>query len=681
MLSTTQYYFYAGSNFIDFSMYPDFDPKRLMAVINTTVGQTLIYATGGSSGSPTGGSFSGSTGNYQLYLNYNTSSAGMSDYDILQIIYDESVGVEEAKSSVDIVSGKAGLDINVLSSSFGGTVGDVMPAPFQDNALSIGVLNGGVLESPAMNVNNELIVDVTQSGPVPISMSGSVNVYGTVSVDNFPATQAVTGTFWPGTQPVSATSLPLPTGASTSSLQTTGNSSLSSIDGKFTTLNGSVSTSALQTTGNAVLTSIDSKATSIDNKFPTQGQKASSGSLPIVIASDQSSIPVTQTEIYITGQATLTAGNNIFLSTAGAGSTDTLGYKTGSVQIVSAATSGTFFFEQSNDNINFQPIAVFRSDSASPNAIVTAITPSASSFFYHFPIKSRYIRCRITTVLNTTVQSFLRLSQESWSPIVPNITNATAANLNATVAGALTSVGTITTVTGVTTVSGVTSANLSAATATDISLASFTTTATSANISMANIQAASFLMNVTAITGTNVTLDITIQETYDGANFFDVYHFPRITAAGQYITPSLKLSGIGIRYVRTVSGTTPSITMSGIRISRSLSTGYIRSFINRAIDPNTLNSTTPSYLVEGSINVHLCVTMAAGGSSSPVFKLQGTEDQTNWYDLGAGTITAAPSTSSAINYNGLQPKYVRAITSTAGTGAVLTSLCIKSVGV
>ena len=62
------------------------------------------------------------------------------------------------------------------------------------------------------------------------------------------------------TQPISAASLPLPAGAATSALQTTGNSSLSSIDGKLPA---------------------------------TLGQKPSATSLAVVIASDQSSIAVT----------------------------------------------------------------------------------------------------------------------------------------------------------------------------------------------------------------------------------------------------------------------------------------------------------------------------------------------------------------------------------------------------
>lgn len=73
---------------------------------------------------------------------------------------------------------------------------------------------------------------------------------------------------------VSASSLPLPTGASTSALQTTGNASLSSIDGKFGTL----------------------------------GQKAMAGSAPVVIASDQSTLPVSAASLPLpTGAATSAA--------------------------------------------------------------------------------------------------------------------------------------------------------------------------------------------------------------------------------------------------------------------------------------------------------------------------------------------------------------------------------------
>jgi hypothetical protein len=66
------------------------------------------------------------------------------------------------------------------------------------------------------NASLEIANDV--GNPVPISDAG-----GSITVD---------GTFWQATQPISAASLPLPTGAATAANQTTGNTSLSSIDGK-----------------------------------------------------------------------------------------------------------------------------------------------------------------------------------------------------------------------------------------------------------------------------------------------------------------------------------------------------------------------------------------------------------------------------------------------------------------
>lgn len=108
-----------------------------------------------------------------------------------------------------------------------------------------------------------------------VSISGSVTASGTVAVSNFPVTQ-----------PVSAVALPLPSGASTSALQTTGNNSLSSIDGKIVAVNtGAVvvsssalptgaSTSALQTTGNTSLSSIDGKIVTVNTGAVTVSASA-----------------------------------------------------------------------------------------------------------------------------------------------------------------------------------------------------------------------------------------------------------------------------------------------------------------------------------------------------------------------------------------------------------------------
>jgi len=122
----------------------------------------------------------------------------------------------------------------------------------------------------------ELATSVGAARATDINNKTATLVSGRVPVDGSGVTQPVSGTFWQTTQPVSAASLPLPSGASTSALQTTGNTSLSNIDGKLPALidglipvDGSLvvqpisatslplpsgaSTSALQAAGNASL--------------------------------------------------------------------------------------------------------------------------------------------------------------------------------------------------------------------------------------------------------------------------------------------------------------------------------------------------------------------------------------------------------------------------------------------
>ncbi len=612
MLPTTQYTFSVGSNNIDFSVYPDFDPKRLLAVINTSVGQTIVYATGGGPSSATGGSFSGSIGAYILTLTFNCSAAGMSDTDTLQIIYDESVGTEEAKASIDIVSGKAGLDVNLLNSSFGGTLGAVMPAPFQDNALSIGILSGGVLESPSMNVNNELIVDVTQSGTIPVSLAGTLPV----DLTSFNGGNGLTPT-----QPLPATPTNPATGA-----------------------------------------------------YQTFGSGVSDANTPRVVIASNQVVATSMPDLFITGQAAQTAiVSNIISDPSSATATDASGYRSGTIQIVSTGTGGTFILEGSNNNVTFQPIPIFNHSLLTGAAIVAAITATVSQNIFVFPIQTRYIRLRIvTTITGGSIQAHTRISQASFASFTSAISQPTAANLNATVVGSLTSVGTIT---------SITAAQLAASTVTDIALLAITTTQTSANITTNNSANMAFQVSVTATSGVGQFMDVVVQETFDGTNYFDIYHFPRITAIGQYQSPQIRISGSGIRYVRTVGGTTPSFTNIVVRPARQTSSDIWRNFINRTIDPNTLNSTTPSYLVEGCDQFQLAVTMNAGGTA-PIFKLIGSNDNLNFYDVPSTTLTTTPASSvQIVSSSQCLPKFVRAITSTAGIGSSMFCLCITARGV
>ena len=81
--------------------------------------------------------------------------------------------------------------------------------------------------------------DVSSSNPMPVTGTVTANTGLTqplTDVQLRALAVPVSGTFFQATQPVSAASLPLPSGASTSALQTTGNTSLSNIDGKLPAL-------------------------------------------------------------------------------------------------------------------------------------------------------------------------------------------------------------------------------------------------------------------------------------------------------------------------------------------------------------------------------------------------------------------------------------------------------------
>lgn len=160
---------------------------------------------------------------------------------------------------------------------------------------------GGTGDASAANQTTEITkltsIDTKLSGPIPVSdnggsltVDGTVAVSGTVpvsgpltdtqirasalpvSVGNFPASQAVTGTFFQATQPVSASSLPLPSGAST-----------------------------------------EATLSAMSAKLPASvGQKTMAASLPVTLASDQGAIatmkaPTGGTNVLKTGTITTTA--------------------------------------------------------------------------------------------------------------------------------------------------------------------------------------------------------------------------------------------------------------------------------------------------------------------------------------------------------------------------------------
>jgi hypothetical protein len=232
------------------------------------------------------------------------------------------------------------------------------------------------------------------------------------------------------------------------------------------------------------------------------------------------------------------------------------------------------------------------------------------------------------------------------------------------------------------TVSTVSTASLAAnVIVNDTASGAITTTATSTTVTPGSgTLSQEFNIIVTAVSGTNPTLDFTVQESDDsGTNFYDVYQLPRITAAGQYRTPLIPLTGNRVRYVRTVGGTTPSFTSSINRLQSHTSNPVQRQFFDRTVVPNTLNSTSPAFFTEGCADLVVMVNMGAITTTAPVFALQVSVDNTNWVQLGAD-ITTAASTTSILQVSNAQARFSRLLVKTAGSGATLGYVMVKGVG-
>lgn len=150
------------------------------------------------------------------------------------------------------------------------------PATQAISAASLPLPTGAATESTLSSLNSKVVTVDTGNVTISSALPAGSNTIGKIDQGLGGASAwKVDGSAV--TQPISAASLPLPTGAATSALQTTGNSSLSSIDSKFNTL----------------------------------GQKTSANSAPVVLASDQSAIPITDNGGSITVDGTVAISGSV----------------------------------------------------------------------------------------------------------------------------------------------------------------------------------------------------------------------------------------------------------------------------------------------------------------------------------------------------------------------------------
>lgn len=154
-------------------------------------------------------------------------------------------------------------------------------------------------------------------------------------------------------------------------------------------------------------------------------------------------------DLYILGQGVQTAINqNISLAVSGTTSTDSIGYRMVSIQIVPTGTvsSGVVTFEGSNDNTTFVPLLLYDDASTTANPISTISPTTGVNRFFSGPLHFRYFRARISTIIGGggSIQAYTILRQISFQPNIYTVTQVTASNLNVTATVASTTLTTLT---------------------------------------------------------------------------------------------------------------------------------------------------------------------------------------------------------------------------------------------
>lgn len=161
------------------------------------------------------------------------------------------------------------------------------------------------------------------------------------------------------------------------------------------------------------------------------GQTTSANSFPVVIASNQSAVSTVEQALVLDGQAAQTAVvNNILEAASGSTGTACEDLRSGSVQVTSTGTGGTFIFEQSNDNVNWVALPVFNAALVTGVPITAAITATNSSIIYIFPVRARFVRLRIaTTITGGSIRAFSRFSSEPWTAAAQLVASNSAGNM------------------------------------------------------------------------------------------------------------------------------------------------------------------------------------------------------------------------------------------------------------
>ncbi|MDE3022474.1 MAG: hypothetical protein KGI54_11515 [Pseudomonadota bacterium] len=347
---------------------------------------------------------------------------------------------------------------------------------------------------------------------------------------------------------------------------------------------------------------------------------------------------------------------------------DTQGYN--SLNITTAAMAANM---SAGDDLNGAFVVLSGTNRTLAGSLISTLTANGG---FSFPCIARYIKITVTTA--GTATAYLRaapwVSGYASSLAVANTQTGTAAQnitqLNSTA------------ITGSTNMNSNSTMPTTAASSTVQTFSSGTLTVTG-NVAEAASPAGvagtmSMVLNVSAVSGTTPTLDAVLQESSDnGTTWTDVYHFERLTGVSSAAMPPMPTTAKR-RLSYTVGGTTPSFTYTLISTGGSIATVPIfRQFFDRTAGllAGTASATSSTYTVAGCKTVTAAITIGAA-TTGGIYKLQGSSDGTNWYDVSTTVTAVASSTVQITNTAGVISRFIRLLVSTAATAQTGTVVAI-----
>lgn len=333
--------------------------------------------------------------------------------------------------------------------------------------------------------------------------------------------------------------------------------------------------------------------------------------------------------------------------------TDVSNYRCASVQKTVAGTN-TEIFEESNDGVTYTSAVC----SLNGNIAQAPLVSSAAGGLFSCPIHTKFFRTRIsafTSGSTTDNTYFFPVTCESLAQRAVSVT-------------------------GTATISGSVNQGIQVF-GTQVASAARTTTGNSGFITQgAPNNSSIFAVLVTAVSGTNPTLDVTVNETADNgvSNLIKRYDFDRITATGQFQSGPLQITSNKFELSWVIGGTTPSFTFSIASLQGNTYFPLSLRLIDRTIVPATAASTSSSLNIDGCKSLTAWIDLSAV-VAAPTFSLDVSEDGTKYAPTGVilSPTTAAPTQVASTTSMG---KLARLRVVTADAAATLNFASIRCTG-